>query len=434
MVAIINTTSDLEDAVPEPRPWRFVLGRSILDEAVRSAGYNVTFVTSAAEIPDEIWTAGFSPPLEGRWCYEALEQSGLEKQFTFLYARICRNGVPVGVAPLFVMDVPLERVTPDKLLKPLRAMARILPSILYQRTLFVGSPGSDQGTIGLIAGIDRRAVLLALQDGLENKARELDAELIIWKELPGSLSADFEWLMTRRRLFRAASLPGTLVEFSSNRKEDYFKHLKGSRRYALKKKLKLSASEVDIRAEALQHPTPVVLDEIFGLFWQTYSKSKTKFEELNRAWFANVAELPTTYFVILREKQTGAMIAFMLCFDCGSRLINKYVGFDYTKPKSWMLYFRLWDTVVDWALSRGFTSIQSGQTAYRVKIEMGHELFPLVNYVRHRNFLLHAIYRTIVGNLDWAKLDEDLALFLRAHPRVSMMALSAPQRRPDATR
>jgi hypothetical protein len=98
------------------------------------------------------------------------------------------------------------------------------------------------------------------------------------------------------------------------------------------------------------------------------------------------------------------------------RLINKHVGFDYSKPKSWMLYFRLWDAVVEWALANGFASIHSGQTAYRAKMEMGHKLIPLVNYVRHRNPLLHAIYHGIAGSLDWSKVDEGLAIFLKAHP------------------
>jgi len=59
---------------------------------------------------------------------------------------------------------------------------------------------------------------------------------------------------------------------------------------------------------------------------------------------------------------------------------------------------------------------------------MGHELFPLVNYGRHRNLLIHAIYRRIVGNLDWGKLDEDLALFLKAHPEADAMILPASKR------
>ena len=382
----------------------------------QSDSYSVTFLNSTAAIPDELWTAAFSPPCEGRWLYEALEGSRLENQFNFLYALISDRGAPVGVAPAFVMDVPIMRVTPEKLLRPLQILARVMPSVLYQRTLFVGCPSSTEGAIGLLPGCDARRAMLALQDALEKKAREIGAELIVWKEMPPRHVPTLDWVMKRRRLFRTASLPGTLVSFSSQKKIDYFAQLKGSRRYALKKKLKLGAAEAELCFEMIQQPPEDTLDEVYELFRQTYLKSKMKFEELNRTWFTALAELPLTYFAILKEKRTGSIVAFMMCFACGQRLINKHVGFDYSKPKSWMLYFRLWDAVVDWTLARGFTSIHSGQTAYRAKIEMGHELIPLVNYVRHRNPLLHEIYGRIAGSLDWEKLDEDLALFLKAHP------------------
>ena len=168
--------------------------------------------------------------------------------------------------------------------------------------------------------------------------------------------------------------------------------------------------------DIVQHPEAKTLDGIFGLFWQTYEKSATKFERLNRKFFEIIAEKQATLFVILREKGTGEMIAFMLCLDMGERLINLFIGMDYSRPKEWMLYFRLWEAVVDLALSRGFTAVVSGRSSYAIKIEMGHKLVPLNNYCRHRNIFLHSIYRILAQRVDWASLDEALACFLKAHP------------------
>ena len=94
-----------------------------------------------------------------------------------------------------------------------------------------------------------------------------------------------------------------------------------------------------------------------------------------------------------------------------------------------MLYFRLWDALVDWALSKGFTSILTGATSYSAKIETGHELIPLFNYIWHRNPVIHAIYRAVAQKLDWAKLDQGLAKFLKAHP--GMKAMMQPQHTVD---
>lgn len=371
--------------------------------------FEVEFLSKASQIPADLWDICFQPPVEGRWWYEALEQSGIGDQFTFLYGLIKHLGCPTGIAPAFVMDVPVEEVAPQEFLRLLRLMGKIVPSVLRQRTLFLGSPILDEGRVGLISDANRRDALLALQTALEAKAAELHASLIVWKDFPESASADMSWLSRRRRLFRIVSLPNTLLELPSRRKEDYFAALKRSRRYNLKSKLKRSREQVALSVEVIQHPDPKTLDKIFGLFWQTYEKSPSKFERLSRKFFEVFAEKEAALFVILREEVTGQMVAFRLCFAKGERLVNLYIGMDYSRPKEWLLFFRLWEAAVDVALARGFKEIVSGRSSYDVKIETGHKLVPLNNYCHHRNVLLHAIYRVAAHQVDWASLDEALA-------------------------
>jgi hypothetical protein len=371
--------------------------------------YQVEFLSKASQIPNDLWDTCFQPPVEGRWWYEALEQSGIDDQFTFLYGLIKHLACQIGIAPAFVMDVPVEEVAPQEFLRLLRLIGKIVPSVLRQRTLFLGSPILDEGRVGLIPRADRRAALLALQIALEAKAAELRASLIVWKDFPESATADMSWLSQQRRLFRVVSLPNTLLELPSHRKEDYFAAMKRSRRYNLKSKLRRSREQVALGMEVVQHPDANTLDKIFGLFWQTYEKSPSKFERLSRKFFEVFAEKEAALFIILREKVTGDMVAFRLCFAKGERLINLYSGMDYSRPKEWMLFFRLWEAAVDVALSRGFTAIISGRSSYDVKIETGHKLVPLNNYCHHSNVLLHAIYRLAAQRVDWASLDEALA-------------------------
>jgi Acetyltransferase (GNAT) domain len=378
--------------------------------------YQVEFFETASQIPNDLWDACFQPPAEGRWWYETLDQSGIEDQFTFLYGLIKHLGRSVGIAPVFVMDVPIEQVAPQQFLRLLRLIGKIVPSVLCQRTLFVGSPILDESRVGLVAHVNRRAALLSLQAALEKKSDELRAAMIVWKDFPEDSFADLNWLSQQRRLFRVMSFPNTIVEFPSARKEDYFAALKGTRRRKLKTKLKRSREQVSLGVEIVQRPNTKTLDDIFGLFWQTYEKSPSKFVKLNRKFFEVVAEKQTALFIILREKITGEMIAFMLCFDMGERLINMFIGMDYSRPKEWMLFFRLWEAVVDLALLRGFSAIVSGRTSYESKIEMGHRLVPLNNYCRHRNIFLHSIYGILAQRVDWASLDDALARFLKAHP------------------
>jgi uncharacterized protein len=185
--------------------------------------YRVVFFQKASQIPNAVWDACFRPPAEGGWWYEALDQSGIEDQFTFFYGLIEHLSRPVGIAPGFVMDLPVAQVAPQEFLRLLQPIGKILPSVLCQRTVFVGSPILDEGRVGLVSHVDRRTALLALQIALERKADELRAPLIVWKDFPESSSADLNWLAHERRLFRVISLPNTIVEFPSHRKRGLFR-------------------------------------------------------------------------------------------------------------------------------------------------------------------------------------------------------------------
>lgn len=377
---------------------------------------SIRFAASEAEIPAALWDACFSPPLEGRWWYQALEASGLEDQFTFAYAVIQEGERPIGIAPVFVMKVPLGLAVPEWLRPILAIPARTLPFLADPRTLFVGSPCAEEGTVGLLPEVDRRAALLALQDALEAEARRRDAAMIIWKDFPSDDEADLAWLAGQRRLFRLTGFPGTMIDIPRPTKDAYYASLKSSHRTSLKRKLRRSAERVDITVEVIQNPDDKALAEIFALFWQTYEKAPTKFERLTRAFFEAIAAKPVAHFVLLRERQSGDLIAFKLCFALGDRVIHKFIGIDYRRPRDWMLYFRLWDATLDWCLARGATSIQTGQTGYAAKLETGHRLVPLTNYCQHRNRFMHGLFGLIAKRIRWQTLDEDLARHLAAHP------------------
>jgi len=377
---------------------------------------SIRFVESERQIPADLWQACFPPPLEGRWWFRAMEQGGLEDQFDFFYALVEDEGRIVGIAPAFMMDVGIEMVVPEGVLPLFRLMGKVSRSALYQRTLFAGSPCSDEGVVGLLPGVDRSTALLALHDAFDAESRRRQASMLVWKDFPAAWNQDFAWLKARRRLFSMHSFPGTEAALGASGRDSYYAGLKSSRRYTMQRKLKRSRQMAELSVEAVQFPDSAVLDEVFALFWQTYEKASTRFEVLNRGFFDRLAELELSHFILLRDVKDGALVAFMLCFVQGEHVINKFIGLDYARPKDWSLYFRLWDAVVDWAGARGATAIQSGQTGYRAKIEMGHRLVPMFNHFRHRNPLVHWVYAKVAAGVNWHTLDKDLALYLKAHP------------------
>lgn len=397
------------------------------DSRMTPPDLSVDLLDRFADVPAGLWPACFPAHLEGEWWYRCLETSGLDDQFRFFYAVVRSGDRPVALAPLFLMNVPIDLVLPEGLLPLFRLLGRVAPGLRYQRTLFVGSPCADEGTVGVLPGVARRPVLERLADAVTAKARAVGAPMVVWKDFRDSDRPDLDWLAVRAGLFPMASFPGTEASLpATGGKQAYFAAMKGSRRQQLRKKLRRSHEAVALDVSVERHPPPAVMDEIFGLFWQTYEKATTKFERLNRRMFDQLAAEPVSRFVLLREQGGGAIIAFMLCFVLDGRMINKFIGIDYHRPRDWMLYFRLWEAALDWALAEGFSSIQSGQTGYAPKIEMGHSLVPLTNYCRHANPLIHWIYARVARTIGWATLDPDLARFLAAHPECAPGAIVPP--------
>src|SRR5260370_33741706 len=98
------------------------------------------------------------------------------------------------------MDLPLEEFAPQEFLRLLRLVGKIVPSVLWQRTLFVGSPVVEEKSVGLTSDVDRRAALLSLPVALEKKADELRAPGIVWKDFPASSSAHLNLHSRQRRV------------------------------------------------------------------------------------------------------------------------------------------------------------------------------------------------------------------------------------------
>ena len=369
----------------------------------------VRLVDHAGDIDDALWEACFAPPLEGRWWYEALEGGGLEDQFRFRYAVLTENGRDVGIAPMFTMQVPMELVVPAMLLGVLRAATCLFPGVRVQRTLFIGSPCADEGTLGLLPGIDRLTALAAVHGAAIAEARRLDHPMMVWKDFPALYDEDFLRLARSERLFRMVSFPGTRLSLRGSGRDGYLAQLGSTHNNNYRRKLRRSRAAVELDVEILTGPSAARLDRIYALYWQTYSRAATRFERLTPAFFERIARAPCARFLLLREQGRGEPVAFMLYFELGTHLINKYLGFDYSRPRNWMLYFRLWDAFIDNAIAIGARSIQSGQTGYRPKVELGHALEPLANYCRHRNPLAHWIYARAARTVSWATLDPGLA-------------------------
>ncbi len=376
-------------------------------------GAQVEWADRAEDIAEALWRDCFPEPLEGLFWHRALEQSGLGDQFIFSHALIRIAGRPAGIAPCFRHDVPLALVAPRPVAALLSGLARIRPRAGTQRTLFVGSPCSDEGTIGLVPGVALAQVVPGLAAALRERARRLGAPMIVFKDFP---PAALPALADGTGFSHIVSYPGTRVDLPAPDKEAYYRSLAHTQRHNLLKKLRRSREFLPLETRVVARPSDREREEIFGLFQQTYERGRTKFERLNPGFFARIGAEAPSRFILQRDPASGELVAFMLVFHLGDRVINKFIGLDYRRGGRAYLYFRLFDAALDFAYGVGARELQSGQTGYRAKLDLGHRLVPLGNVFRHRNPLIHALFRAIGGRVCWRSLDPDLANFLRAHP------------------
>jgi hypothetical protein len=371
----------------------------------------IDFVGRAADIDDALWNECFPPPREGRFWYHALDRCGLEDQFTFFYGLISCEGKNVGIAPCFLHDVPITLVAPPLVAAVLKQVARVFPRAGFQRTFFIGSPCSDEGTIGLVGGVNLADVMIELQAAVRTKARSLGARMIVFKDFVEADAAVIGGAGRAGEFVVTASYPGTAIVLPPGSKEDYYRGLSHNQRHNLLKKLRRSRAALALETSVVARPSDADLAEIFGLFLQTYERGKTKFERLDLRFFEQIREVEPARFILLRDLSTGRLVAFMLVFVLGDKVINKFIGLDYRLEGPVFLYFRLFDAFVDFAYASGAKDLQSGQTGYRAKLDLGHGLVPLFNVFRHEQAPVHAIFRAIGRRISWASLDSDLVRF-----------------------
>jgi hypothetical protein len=372
---------------------------------------------STSDIPEELWRACFAPPREGLFWFRAIEAGTITEQFSFLFGILLEDSVAIGIVPAFLFDLPLKLVLPPRVARLVMPLARgPLRRIGYLRTLFIGNVAGEEGQLGLLAGYELSQLAPFVHDALRAKARALNAPMLVWKDFPESDCAGLDELLRCESVFRTVSYPGTAIPLVRGGYASFLKTVRSARRWKINDKLRRGAQALAAATTVVTRPQAPELDEIFALFTQTATRGKTTFERLTPEFFRTIAASDESTFIVLRDAASGRMLAFMLMLDLGERVISQFIGIDYTAAASGFLYFRLFAAAYDWACTTEASFMQSGQTGYMAKLDLGHKLIPLWNYCEHRNPAVNWMYRRVASGIGWDMLDAQLREYLTAHP------------------
>jgi len=369
------------------------------------------------DIDGAAWKRLLRAPALGLFWFKALE-AGTAQQFQFWYGQLRRDDTVVGIVPAFLFDLPLAIVLPKRERKALDWFAKgPLRRAQYVRTFFIGNVAGEEGAVGLDEDLKREEVYPFIHDAARDKANELGASLLVWKDFPGSDAIVLDGLIRTRSVSRVPSYPGTIVPVIEAGYSAFLADQKASHRYKIRRKFAVGESTVPVSTRIVAHPDAVELSALFELFQETYARGTTKFESLTADFFRDIAAAEESTFIVLSDQATGEPVAFMLLLDLGPRIINQFVGIDYSRGNQAFLPFRLFAKAYDWAAQRGASTLCSGQTGYAAKFDLGHELVPLWNYCHHANHLVNWALSRAASRIRWESLDDQLRIHFEARLR-----------------
>ena len=342
------------------------------------------------EIPPEDWIRVFPPVLENYHFFKSLDESNFE-QFRFYYLLIYDHEDLVGATSCFLMNYPLETTIQGAPRYFLNAFKKIFPNLFNLRALICGLP-MGPGRIG-VRGENRGGVLRAILEGMEQIAREEKIPIVALKDFDPKDDVLLDPLQ-KEGFYKFRSLPNTELDVSFTSFDQYLKTLSPASRYDLKRKFKKVDGHVKIELEVSNHPDHA-LEEIHGLYLQTSTRSEMQFEKVPKDFFEKVSKNmlgETKYFFWRIDKK---LVAFTFCLVSGDRLIDYYLGLDYSIAYQYHLYFVRFRDLLNWCLAHKIKTYEMGNTSYEPKRRLGFNFLPLYVYAKHRNPRVNPFFKML---------------------------------------
>lgn len=376
-------------------------------------GLTIVVKRTVGGVPRTEWDACFPGDPEGWAYYRAVEESGLAA-FSWVYFVARENHRVVAVVPAFVTDYSLDTAIQGSWKMALQPLLRRLKNLLTLRMLCLGSPLADKCHLGFapeVAEGRRHEVLSRLLKSVDAFAARHGIGLVAAKDV-----ADADLDYGAGAAFAAAgyacqsSLPNTVLVLPHGGETAYLKSLSRAARRDLRRKLKtadLIRIERPRGAEALD-----LVPELVRLYEGQRDRSGVhfeQFEQLTPAYFRHVLMEQGEAAVVFLYFHVERLVAFNLCYHTDRLFIDKFIGFEPSQARALNLYVVSWMANVRYCLARGIPFLQTGQTAYAMKLHLGATLRPNWNFFRHRNPILNAALRLASPMLAADRYDDDLA-------------------------
>lgn len=276
----------------------------------------------------------------------ALEASGLDCQFHYAVLRAGSSLVGLGFGCL--MRFELGRWRP--------------------RVWLGGSPVNLGTPFAFAPGHDTPAAHHRLQEALFAWARQVRALYFLLRDFRASDDTPSapSLRLSPVPLHHTAILPLPFDGF-----EAYLAHLKGSRRKAVKRDLRV-VEAAGFRL-SLERPAPELAPRLLALWLNLYRKYQDPDQiRLTEGYFRAMAAHPEAVFLLLWRG--GALVAFDLCLRSGDLLSSIFSGLDPAATREHPVHRYMGHAIVRYALDTGCRRIDFGISNESAKERMGCRL------------------------------------------------------------
>lgn len=356
-----------------------------------SMNLRVEIITDITQISFEAWSRVYPRVFESYFFLKTLQESGLE-QFEWHYILIYDAQELVGAAPCFLMHYPLDTTVQGPIKSIFLKIKEKFPHFLELKALVCGLP-MGQGRIGAIK--NPGAVIRAICEAMESLAASRKVSVLGFKDFG---LRECEWLdaLQDDGYYKFESMPSTEMTVPYRSFDEYVKTLNRASREGLKRKLKKIDQAAPLLMEIRDRLSGDELDQVHALYTQTLLKhGEMSFEIMTKDFFRLISDhMPdeTRYFL---WRLDGRVVAFAFCFVSAERMIDYYLGFDYSLAYDLHLYFIRFRDLMKWCILNKIPVYEMGNTGYEAKRRLGFKYIRLFVYAKHRNKAVNPFFHLL---------------------------------------
>jgi hypothetical protein len=372
-----------------------------------------TLHPSISAISPAEWEQCLPGEAEG-WHYYAACESCVPRSAHPVAVSVTRGGGTVAVAPLFHLQYRLDTPLQGLLRRFTDALGHINRDLFALELLGLGSPLADRCPIGFVPELapeERAEALRCMLEAIEAYARGAGIGLTIIKDLPEKFARAMQLTLERSGYARLQSLPVAVLDLAAG-EHAYFAKLSRATRKDVRRKL--------ARSRALTIETTSDIEplwrELHALYESTREHSGVDYgdlETLPAEYFRAVSRIASRTAVFKLYRVNGRLIGFNLLLVGADRLIDKFLGMEYPAGPEHGLYMASWMENVRHCIGHNLRYLETGQTAYGLKLRLGSALEPSVVCFRHRSRLMNLLLKALAPWFAFDRHDPELAAYRR---------------------